>query len=166
MLLLWNHNNSKHINVSLYSRRYIQVIAIYSLSVSDVFTSVSPLMWRRRAALVRSDRRRSREETASTELAQWAPSCVLCKPVARSRLRGGEPGAALWCRAVCAGRYCDAFRRMRAVGCVPQDASYQAEWRMMLGSRAWKFVARWVLILNAGSGILECTILTTNQPKS
>jgi hypothetical protein len=26
MLLLWNHNNSKHITVSLYFRRFIQVI--------------------------------------------------------------------------------------------------------------------------------------------
>jgi hypothetical protein len=32
-----------------------------------------------------------------------------------SRLRGGEPGTALWCRAVCAGRHCGACRRMRAV---------------------------------------------------
>jgi hypothetical protein len=42
-------------------------------------------------------------------------SSVQCQPVARSRLRGGEPGTALGCRAACAGRHCGAFRRVRAV---------------------------------------------------
>jgi hypothetical protein len=61
-----NTLTSVFILVDMYS-----MMAIYSLSVSDVFTTVSPLiLWRRRAALVRSDRRYSREETDSTELAQ------------------------------------------------------------------------------------------------
>jgi hypothetical protein len=116
MLLLWNHKKKVNSLTCLYSGRYIQVIAIYGLSVSDVFISVSPsIPWRRRAALVRSGRCYSREETESTESVQWAPSCAQCQPVARSRLPGGEPGTALWCQAVCAGRYCSAFRRMRAV---------------------------------------------------
>jgi hypothetical protein len=60
-----------NINISLYSGQYIQVIAIYSLSVSDVFTSVSPLMlWRQRAAVVRYGGRCSCDETDSTEVAQ------------------------------------------------------------------------------------------------
>jgi hypothetical protein len=61
-----NKLTSVFILVATYS-----MIAINSLSVSDVFTSVSPsILWRRRAALMRSGRRYSREETDSTELAQ------------------------------------------------------------------------------------------------
>jgi hypothetical protein len=35
MLLLRNRNNSKHINVSLYSRRYVQNDCYIQLSVSN-----------------------------------------------------------------------------------------------------------------------------------
>jgi hypothetical protein len=50
------------------------MMAIYSLSVSDVFTSVSLLiLWRRRAALVTSGTRHSREQTDSTEAVRRRP---------------------------------------------------------------------------------------------
>jgi hypothetical protein len=61
-----NTLTSVFILVAMYS-----MIAIYSLSKSDVFTSVSPLILRwRRAALVKSGRRYSREKPDSIELAQ------------------------------------------------------------------------------------------------
>jgi hypothetical protein len=60
------------------------MIAIYSLSVSDVFTSVSPFtLWRLRAALLRSGRRYSRKEMDS--LKQCSESRVVYSV---SRLRG------------------------------------------------------------------------------
>jgi queuine/archaeosine tRNA-ribosyltransferase len=96
---------SVFILVDIY-RCYIQ------LSGSDVFTSVSPLiLWRRRAALVRSGKVYSREDTDSLKkCSALTASCVQCQPVAR-----GEPGTVLWCRAAWVGRHCGAFRRMRAV---------------------------------------------------
>jgi hypothetical protein len=49
---------------------------------------------------------------------------------------------------------------------LPQDAScrccYQADWRMTLANRSRQFVERWIWILNAISGILECMILAGN----
>jgi hypothetical protein len=45
-----------------------------------------------------------------TEAVQWEQIVYSV-----SRLRGGEPGTALWCRAACAGRHCGALRRVRAV---------------------------------------------------
>jgi hypothetical protein len=118
MLLLWNHN-SKHINVNFYFGRYIELIAVYSWSLSDVFASFSLLiLWRRTPTLNPSCTRRYRDETDSSQAGQCALSCALCQPVARSRLRGGEAGWPLRCRGVCTGRYCAALHRMLVVDAV------------------------------------------------
>jgi hypothetical protein len=93
MLLLWNHN-SKHINVSLYSRRYVQYDCYIQLSVSDVFTRLSPLiLWRRRAALVRSGKRYSREKTVSLKRCGESELCTVsagCAVESLGQLCGAE----------------------------------------------------------------------------
>jgi hypothetical protein len=88
MLLLWNHNNSKHINVNLYSRRYVQYDCYIQLSVSNVFTRVSPLiLWRRKAALVRSGKRYSCEETVSLKQCSESELCTVSAGCAEQAAR-------------------------------------------------------------------------------